>query len=126
VIVNPKRTGGTAAYSVVFSSSSISTRVAESEPPASFQLRPNVPNPFNPQTTLSFSLPREAAASLLVYNPAGRAVRTLLSGEKLPAGPHAVIWDGRDDGGAEAASGVYFYRLVAEDRSETRRMLLLR
>jgi hypothetical protein len=126
LIVNPKRTGGTAAYTVVFESSSVSTPVAGAAPAASFELRANLPNPFNPQTTVAFSVHRDAAASLVVYNPAGRVIRTLLSGEKIAAGPHSVVWDGRDDRGAQAASGVYFYRLVAEDRSETRKMLLLR
>lgn len=126
LVVNAARTGNPTSYTLVLEGASISTEVEGSIPSAAFGLRPNVPNPFNPQTTVAFSIPREAAASLVVYNPAGRAVRSLLSGEKLGAGAHAVVWDGLDDRGKEAPSGIYFYRLVAEERSETRKMLLLR
>ncbi len=127
IVVNGARTGSAAAYSITFENGNIQTSVAGTVPTAfPFDLRPNEPNPFNPQTTIVFSLPSAARASLLVYNSAGRVIRTLLDGEEKAPGAHAVLWDGRDDRGREVASGVYLYRLAAENRTETRKMLLVR
>ena len=63
--------------------------------------------------------------SLKVYNVAGELVRTLAN-EARPAGPYTMTWDGRDSNGANVASGVYFYRLVAGDFTQTRKMVLLK
>ncbi|MBE0564426.1 MAG: hypothetical protein IH621_00585, partial [Krumholzibacteria bacterium] len=84
-----------------------------------------VPNPFNPATELRFELPTEARVSLRVYDVAGRLVRTLTAG-RLPAGPHAVRWDGRDDRGRGAASGTYVARLEVDGAPVARSMTLLR
>ncbi|MDO9693147.1 MAG: FlgD immunoglobulin-like domain containing protein [Candidatus Latescibacteria bacterium] len=67
------------------------------------------PNPFNPQTSIAFTLPAEGPARVAVYDLQGRLVRTLHEGD-LAAGPHALAWDGRNDGGRAAASGVYLVR----------------
>ena len=64
--------------------------------------------------------------TLGVYDVAGRLVRTLLDGAHREAGPHAAVWDGRDDGGRGAAAGVYFYRLRAEGFEEVKRMVMVR
>ncbi len=93
--------------------------------PADFSVEQNYPNPFNPQTTIDFSLPRSALVTIDVYNLLGETIRTLVS-QTMPPGRHAVIWDGRDDDGGEVSSGVYFYRLRADDFSATRKMLLVR
>ncbi len=93
--------------------------------PRAFTLAPAYPNPFNPSTTISFSLPAPGHATLAVYDIAGRKVRTLVSGP-MTAGEHAVAWDGRDDGGKPVASGVYLTRLVAGERVATGRMALVR
>lgn len=90
-----------------------------------YGLRQNVPNPFNPTTTISFALPQAGNVTLNVYNSAGQLVRTLYSGAK-GSGIHQVTWDGRADNGAKVASGVYFYRLVAGSYVETKRMVLLK
>ncbi|MFC1573295.1 FlgD immunoglobulin-like domain containing protein [Candidatus Eisenbacteria bacterium] len=84
----------------------------------------NRPNPFSPETQISFDLPQEGAMELRIYNPAGRLVRTLVSGER-PAGRHSFNWDGLDDAERGAASGVYFYSLRAPGIGESRRMILL-
>jgi flagellar hook assembly protein FlgD len=63
---------------------------------------------------------------LVVYDTAGRVVRTLVAAENVAAGRHEVVWNGRDDDGRPTASGVYFCRLVAGGYSETRRITLIR
>lgn len=85
----------------------------------------NVPNPFNPSTTIAFYLPRGSHVRLEVYDVAGRLVATLLDGVR-PAGRHAVSWNGQDGSGRTAASGVYFYRLRADKFEQTKKMILLR
>ncbi len=86
---------------------------------------PVVPNPFNPATTLAFTIPNPARVRLVVHDVAGRRVRTLVD-TRLGAGEHAVRWDGRDDAGRAVASGVYFARLRAGADTRTRRMVLLK
>jgi hypothetical protein len=88
-------------------------------------LSQNHPNPFNPSTTISFSLRERGHASLAVYDVAGRLVRILAEGV-MEAGPREVTWDGRDRNGRAVASGVYFYRLETGVYNETRKMVLLR
>ncbi len=83
------------------------------------------PNPFNPATTIEFMLAVPGNASLRVYDVSGRLIRSLVNG-RLPAGMHEVMWNGRDENGAMAASGVYFYRLSAGEIVQTRKMVLLR
>ena len=93
--------------------------------PMSFELRQNTPNPFNPSTTIAFSLPESAPVTLAIYDVNGRMVRTLVSGER-GAGPHEVVWNGMDDNGRAVASGVYVYRLAAGNDVSTRRLALIR
>ena len=85
-----------------------------------FQLEQNYPNPFNPSTTMRYVLPQRADVSLVVFNPLGQKVATLVQGEQ-EAGGHEVRFDA-----TSLASGVYFYRLRAGDAVQTRRLLLLR
>lgn len=93
--------------------------------PAVAALRQNYPNPFNGQTLIPYQLPERARVELTLYNLAGQAVRHLVSGEQQ-ANTYAVRWDGRDDRGRIAASGIYFCRLVAGDQVQIRRLMLLR
>ena len=83
------------------------------------------PNPFNPQTTISFTLPNETVASLDIFNIRGQKVRSLMN-EFLSSGHHQVIWNGQDDNGRNLSSGVYFYRLNTEDFSQTKRVVLMK
>jgi hypothetical protein len=84
----------------------------------------NYPNPFNPSTTISFSLPASSSVSLSVYNLKGQLVRTLLSNTDLSSGKHSVIWDGLDNHGRSVSSGVYFCRLSSGSSHAIRKMLL--
>jgi len=93
--------------------------------PADFALAPNYPNPFNPATTLEFSLTRPAPVSLAVYDLLGKEIVTLFEGwEDL--GHHEVVWDGRDRRGQSVATGIYFAVFRAEGRTFTRKMLLMK
>ncbi len=83
----------------------------------------NYPNPFNPETTISFTLPKRAEATLRIYNSAGQLVRTLVS-EQLPAGEHKVVWNGTADNGQQVASGVYLYRLDVDGLMVQRKLVL--
>jgi hypothetical protein len=93
--------------------------------PAAFTLSQNVPNPFNPTTTIAFTLPVSGMAKLSVYNVLGQEIRTLLSGN-LAAGNHSVVWNGIDDSGRAVTSGVYFYRLESGPMQMTKKLMLLR
>jgi len=88
-------------------------------------LAQNFPNPFNPMTTISFGLNKPGHVSISIYDASGRLVRTLVN-ERRTANRYDELWAGNDDGGRPAASGVYFYRLVAGDFLETKKMVLLR
>ena len=93
--------------------------------PHEFRLDQNHPNPFNPNTTIEFSVPTRGDAELAIYNLAGQKARRLLS-TVLDAGNHSVAWDGRDQHGRELASGVYIYRLQAGEQVDSRKLLLLK
>ncbi len=99
--------------------------VAESEVIPSFSLKPNFPNPFNSETVIRYSLPRESQVRVRIYNILGQKVRTLVD-RKETAGPKSVTWDGKNERGDEVSSGIYFYRLEAEEFAQTRKMLLLK
>lgn len=92
--------------------------------PRHVTLYPNEPNPFNPATTIRFALPEQGHATLHVYNVRGRRVRAW-TWDSLPAGVHAVVWNGRSDAGDLAPSGMYWYVLRARGKHVTRRMTLL-
>ena len=94
--------------------------------PLANALRPNYPNPFNPETTIGYALSGDAIVSLTIYNLAGQVVRQLVDGEALAAGSYQAVWDGRSESGASVASGLYFYVLHAGDYVAKRKMVLLR
>jgi len=93
--------------------------------PVKFSLSQNYPNPFNPGTVIAFELPRRSYANLAIYNTLGQKVRTLIDRE-LAYGRHETYWDGLNGGGGKVAGGVYFYRLVADNLSESKKMILLK
>lgn len=93
--------------------------------PDVFDLSANYPNPFNPRTTIAYTLPASSRVTLSVFDARGRLVRVLVDGERA-AGRHEAVWTGRDAEGIASASGVYFYRLETELGVRTRRMVLLK
>ncbi len=95
------------------------------QPAGVVQLEPNVPNPFNPRTEISFALQQDARVQLSIIDLSGREVARL-AGQVYPAGRHSVVWNGRDSHGRAVASGTYFARIDAAGQVQTRKMVLLR
>ena len=93
--------------------------------PGAYALNANVPNPFNPVTTISYDLPEATEVTLEVFDASGRRIATLAAGQR-PAGRHSVVWDGRDMTGRTVGSGMYFYRLEAGAFMETRKMVVMK
>jgi hypothetical protein len=93
--------------------------------PRVLTLAQNTPNPFNPLTKIAFALDQSGPVRLAVYDVQGRLVRTLVNAP-LAAGEHTLVWDGRDDANQQAASGMYVYRLTANDQTLTRKMTLVK
>lgn len=93
--------------------------------PLDFGLKQNYPNPFNANTEITFDLSHSGQVSLAVYNIVGQEIKQLVNGN-LPAGNHSVIWNGTTNSGESVSSGVYFYRLDAADKTQTKKMVLLK
>ncbi len=89
------------------------------------ELEGNYPNPFNPTTTINFSLKTAEKTLLEVYNIRGEKVRTLVDGE-LQADYHSIVWNGKDNSGKKSASGVYFYKMKAGSYQQTKKMILMK
>jgi DNA-binding beta-propeller fold protein YncE len=92
---------------------------------ASFSLGQNFPNPFNPNTAIRFTIPKDSHVDLTIYDVAGRRVRQLIN-QKKQANFYKIVWDGTNRNGDRVASGVYFYRLVAGKFSMTKKMIMLK
>ena len=97
---------------LVLSPASLTTAGTKGDVPREFVLHQNYPNPFNPTTNIDFDVPVQSTVTLKVYNLLGQEIATLFSGNAA-AGTHHVVWNGTDNLGSTAASGVYFYRLEA-------------
>lgn len=97
--------------------------------PRDFSLAQNFPNPFNPRTTISYSLAKRSLVSLKVYNLLGQEIRTLVH-RFQPSGSYTITWEGQTNSGRSLASGIYFYKLTVKRNetvvSETKKMLLLK
>lgn len=103
------------------------TSVADPLPPEllSNMVLQNFPNPFNPSTTIAYTVAEESPVEITVFNVGGEKVTTLTN-ETKSAGRYNVFWDGRDESGREVSSGVYFYRLSIGDYRSTKKMLMLK
>ena len=93
--------------------------------PISFSLKQNFPNPFNPMTTISYSLPEQSTISLTVYDVRGQEITTLQN-EVKPPGNYKAQWDGTNQSGGSVSTGVYFCRLQSGSFSQTIKMVYLR
>ena len=98
----------------------ISVQQISTEVPSAYSLKQNYPNPFNPSTIISFALPKAGQVSLKVYDVMGREVQTIVN-KSLQAGKYETKFDG-----SQLTSGVYFYKLIANGYSDTKRMLLIK
>jgi len=88
-------------------------------------LRWSVASPVRGPATMRLSLPRDGETSVCVYDSAGRRMRTLLR-ERLAAGAHTVVWDGRDEAGRACPAGVYHCRLVSDGVGRSAKLVLVR
>ncbi len=93
--------------------------------PAVTELHNNYPNPFNPDTNISFSLAEDGQVSVDVFNSRGQKIKTLVN-DYLQAGNHNIIWDGRDENNSEVSSGIYFYRMEKGDFTSTNKMIMMK
>jgi len=119
---NKPISGGYQEYSIVRFEEDLS----EQNAPVILNLKKNYPNPFNPTTTIEFSLNKSSEnLNLEIYNVKGQKVKTLYRG-KAEAGTHTFIWNGTDNSNNPVSSGIYFYRLKSDKKLETKKMLLLK
>jgi len=93
--------------------------------PRSFSLGQNHPNPFNPSTTIDYSLSGSARIELRIFNLRGQEIRAIVNRE-MPAGDHSVSWDGKDNRGRQVSSGIYIYRLRSGEEIKSRKMVVLK
>lgn len=122
-VPNPHR-----VFMRVLSGDGLSTRISNDRVivPSDFELHSNYPNPFNPSTTFSFTLPLDKRVSVKIYDMTGRLVRTLVDGEQYVQGTHSVVWNGLTDGGTAVASGQYVYTLEWGQFRQAKRMVLVK
>ncbi|RMF60940.1 MAG: T9SS C-terminal target domain-containing protein [Calditrichaeota bacterium] len=132
LLVAPLGSGGNSVNIAAFDTTGASvpgveiTAVTEDPAgPSQFTLQQNFPNPFNPVTTIRYTLAEPGHVKLEIYSISGRKVRTLVDGRQA-AGDHAVQWDGRDDRGRQLASGVYLYKIKEGRFTAAHRMLMLK
>ncbi len=93
--------------------------------PTSITLADNYPNPFNPSTTIEFSVPTNSFVTLKVYNVLGQEVKTLVN-QDIPAGSFSTVWDSDNNSGRQVSSGVYFYKLTVGENVISKKMMLLK
>jgi hypothetical protein len=125
------RTGGSFSYNLYAIADDggwdlLRAEVVEIEPPsAAARLVKVHPNPFNPETTISFSVTVPQVVRIDIHDAAGRRVTTLAN-RRYPAGDFDVRWDGRDATGRGVASGIYFVRFAAGKTTESKKLVLLK
>ena len=93
--------------------------------PFSFALHQSFPNPFNPSTEIRYEIPDDLLVSVAVYDVAGRLIRSLIN-EPKPAGSYSVVWDGKNDIGANVATGVYIYSIDAGKHRQNKKTVFLK
>ena len=105
--------------------SGVAVEEVEAARPYAFALGQATPNPFNPNTAITFSVAEDVHTKLVIYNAVGQAVRVLVD-EALAAGTYRVRWNGRDEAGRMASTGMYLYVMEAGTFTETKSMTLLK
>ena len=91
--------------------------------PKTLTITGNYPNPFNPSTSIVFSVPQSGFTELIIYNVLGQQIRKLIS-ETIPAGNHSIVWNGKDDNGISVSSGIYISFLKTGKLSSVHKMML--
>lgn len=93
--------------------------------PSIYYLNQNFPNPFNPTTTIEYGLPVTGNVLLKIYNVLGQEIRTLVNGSQN-AGVYKILWDGKDNRGIAAASGIYLYKISTNQFHQVQKLVLIR
>lgn len=114
-----------AAYVYKGFSSPTSVEEDNSGIPTTFSLKQNYPNPFNPKTTIEFEVPKSSKIVIKIYNMLGQEIKTLVD-DFFTTGVYSVVWDGLDYRGKNASSGLYFYKMKAEDFIKVKKGLLIK
>ena len=117
--------GGNTVFGVCLKGEITAATQAVTSLPTTYGLEQNAPNPFNPETQITYRLAETGEITLSIHNLLGQRIRTLVN-EMQPVGTHTVRWDGRDASGRAVSSGVYLYHFESAGLTETRRMLLLK
>jgi hypothetical protein len=94
-------------------------------PPHVLRIESNYPNPFNPETTISFSVPTDGKVLVTIYNIKGQKIKQLLN-ETMLTGKHAVIWNGTDSNGKSVSSGLYFAKIKQGNTHRIHKMMLMK
>ena len=112
-------------YTIINPNALAVTEIGGGNLPKEFSLQQNYPNPFNPTTQINFDLPTKSKVSILIYNVLGQKIKTLVD-EQLDAGKYFEEWDGTNDAGMKVSSGIYFYKMQADNFVQTKKMMLLK
>ena len=91
--------------------------------PSAFSLEQNYPNPFNPETIISYSLPKQSRVQIKIFDITGKEIRTLIDEERA-AGKYNILWDSRNNLGQKVSSGIYIYKIIADNFVQTKKMVL--
>ena len=118
-------TGGGFAYTRKSDPTSVEQQVSQLQP-VTTQLHPAYPNPFNPQTNFTYRLVQDTKVTLSIVNMQGQVVRSIIRNEQQSAGQHIDSWDGTNDSGRHAPSGIYFLRLNTNKIVKTQKLMLVR
>ena len=94
--------------------------------PADYQLFVPFPNPFNPNTLIQFTLGQKELVNLNIFDIQGRLIKSLVSNSYYPSGYYNITWDGKNNMGIQVPSGMYLYKLVSENQTITRKMVLMK
>ena len=123
-VVNVSNSGDTMTCDFYVSPAGVEDGLTENLPP-DYMLGQNYPNPFNPSTEIEYFVRREGHVKLEIFNLLGQKLHTLVNEEKK-SGTHRVTWDGTNDQGSSVSTGVYLYRLEADNYEKTNKMILLK
>ncbi|MDD3536504.1 MAG: choice-of-anchor J domain-containing protein, partial [Candidatus Cloacimonetes bacterium] len=97
----------------------------QNAPAVANELKGNYPNPFNPETTISYSMVNAGPVNIDIYNQKGQLVKNLVNGNAT-AGNHTIVWNGTDNNGKNVSSGIYYYKMNAGKYSSTKKMIMMK
>ena len=115
----------TTGFDTIQVTTAVSVRENNTPEVETYQLNANYPNPFNPSTTITYSLGNSGFTTIKIYNLLGKEIRTLFNGQQTN-GRHSIVWNGQDDSGSSVSSGVYVLRIQSGDFKQSIKMTLLK